>query len=88
LKGGTCYVLPEIAQEKSEAQKQIATAWVSAMPRWPHREEEPRSRVGRCCGERCRKSKNRSIIDQALFLMRPHVYRCRECYKLESGYFP
>jgi hypothetical protein len=41
---------------------------------------EPQIRIGHCCG--CR-----ALKDQALFQVRPDVWRCSFCYKKETGYW-
>jgi hypothetical protein len=48
--------------------------------------EEPRERVGICCGERCRRRK--SWRDVALYRVRESRYRCARCYKVEAGFKP
>ena len=55
------------------------------------RDEEPRTRVGICCGQRCVKKYNAlgHHPDVALYRVWPHYrYRCRDCYKRETGGYP
>jgi hypothetical protein len=56
------------------------------------RDEEPRTRVGICCGAKCLKKYNREGAhhpDVALYRVWPQYrYRCRICYKLETGGYP
>ena len=47
---------------------------------------EPFTRVGICCGARCRARERHP--DVPLYRVRDHVYRCAACYKRETGYRP
>jgi len=47
---------------------------------------EPFKRVGLCCGEKCRARKHQP--DVVLYLVREHRYRCRDCYRRETGFWP
>jgi len=55
------------------------------------RDEEPRERVGICCGAKClAKSERRGYSpDVALYRVWPlFKYRCRDCFKREVGSYP
>ena len=56
------------------------------MPRGKRDEDEPRTVTGMCWGKRCAKKRYKG--DVPLFRVSPMRYRCRECYKLETGYYP
>ena len=51
--------------------------------------DEPRTRMGICCGEYCKRFASRRGKD--VLLHRVHDldrYRCRECFRRETGYYP
>jgi hypothetical protein len=49
----------------------------------------PRTRTGICCGHTCRRYPSRRLRDVALFRV-AHLdrYRCRDCFRVECGYYP
>ena len=47
---------------------------------------EPLTRVGICCGTPCRERVRHP--DVPLYRVREHCYRCRTCYRRETGYWP
>jgi len=55
------------------------------------RDEEPRTRVGVCCGARCLAKSNKlgHHPDVSLYRVWPlYRYRCRDCYKRDVGNYP
>ena len=51
-------------------------------------EEEPRTRIGLCCGEACRRSAKRRGRETSLYRVSASRYRCAACFKRETGFLP
>lgn len=49
-------------------------------------DQQPYQKIGICCGAKCKREEN--TLDQILFRVREYVYRCKKCFRRETGHHP